>query len=153
MRRAIVWAAVAGVAVFALAVASRPSPPLAPDRQATAIAVGLRCPVCQGLSVADSDSQTARDLRADIGRRVDAGQTSADIRQAYVDRYGEWILLRPRNDGFGRLVWLAPPIAAAFGAGLIGEALWRWSRRRTARPTDADRQVVDAALHERVRGP
>lgn len=146
MRRVLTWAALAAVAAFSLMVAAQPGAPLDPEEKVTSVASGLRCPVCQGLSVADSDSETARALRADIARRLDAGQSPAEIRQAYVDRYGEWVLLRPRNTGFGSIVWLAPPVTAAVGAAVVVVALWRWRRRGRTRATTDDRRMVEAAL-------
>ncbi len=89
MRRLLAWAGVAAVIAAALAVGLRPSGESGSlEARADHIAAGLRCPVCQGLSVKDSDSPTARDIRADIRRRIDAGETADEIRQAYVERYG-----------------------------------------------------------------
>ena len=114
-----------------------------------AIAADLRCPVCQGLSVADSDSETARTIRTDIARRVSEGQSASEIREAYVARYGEWVLLRPERSGLAGLVWLVPPFAAAAGtAGLIA-ALWRWRHQRRFKPSVADLDLVSRALEER----
>ena len=147
MRRLLAWAGVAAVIAAALALGLRPTGDGGtPAARAERIAAGLRCPVCQGLSVKDSDSPTARDIRADIRRRLDAGEASGAIRQAYVDRYGEWILLRPRSAGFGALVWAVPAAALAAGAvGLAGLFL-RWRRRGSTRaPTEEDRRIVDAA--------
>ena len=59
----------------------------------------FKCPECQGLSVADSQAPTSRAIRADIKRRITAGQSDAEIRQAYVDTYGESILLARRTRG------------------------------------------------------
>ncbi|MGH2695768.1 MAG: cytochrome c-type biogenesis protein [Actinomycetota bacterium] len=144
MRRAAGWALVAAAVVFALVVAAGPTGPTTISERADRIAAGLRCPVCQGLSVKDSDSPTARDLRADIRRRLEAGQSGSAIRAAYVARYGEWILLRPQSDGLGALVWLAPPLAAAAGAATLVVAMHRW-RRRGRPASDEDRRLVEQA--------
>lgn len=147
MRRLFAWAGVAAVIAAALALGLQPTS----DGGTTAarverIAAGLRCPVCQGLSVKDSDSPTARDIRADIRRRVDAGQASSAIRQAYVDRYGEWILLRPRAAGFGALVWAVPAASLAGGTVVLAALFLRWRRRGSTRaPTDEDRRLVAVA--------
>lgn len=148
MRRLAFWATLGAAIVFSLVVASRPTAPRSDGQRVTAIAAELRCPVCQGLSVADSDSETARDIRTDITRRVTAGETPAEIRDAYVARYGEWILLRPERSGFTSLVWLVPPLAAAGGtAGLI-IALWRWRHQRHYKPSQADVDLVARAMSE-----
>lgn len=146
MTRAAGWAGVAALVAFALVLAARPAEPSAPSDRVVAIASGLRCPVCQGLSVADSDSETARNIRADIGRRLDAGERAPQIRQAYVDRYGEWILLRPGRSGFNALVWWLPPLGAAGGAATVIFALWRWRRSTGDSASEEDRRLVEGAL-------
>lgn len=146
MRRLASWAGIAAAVVAALALSLRPQGGGGPAAGADRVAAGLRCPVCQGLSVKDSDSPTARDMRADIRRRLAAGETPEEVRQAYVDRYGEWILLRPRTAGFEALVWAVPPAVAAGAAVVLAGVFWRWRRaRHTRRPTDEDRRVVAAA--------
>ena len=145
MKRLACWAGIAAVIAAALTLGLRPGD--ATSDPADRVTAGLRCPVCQGLSVKDSDSPTARDIRADVDRRLDAGQTPAEIRQAYVDRYGEWILLRPGTSGFDALVWAVPVAAAAAGAVVLAALLWRWRRRGRPRPpTEDERRLVDAAL-------
>ena len=147
MRRLFAWAGVAAVIAASLAVGLRSDGDGGnPAARADRIAAGLRCPVCQGLSVKDSDSPTARDIRDDIRRRTDDGQSPADIRQAYVDRYGEWILLRPGTSGFDALVWAVPTAAFAAGLVVLTGLCWQWRRRTITRaPTDDDRRLVAAA--------
>lgn len=111
-----------------------------------AIAEDLRCPVCQGLSVADSHSPTAEAMKEDIRRQVDAGASDADIRASYVARYGEWILLRPEASGVGALVWVLPVSALLLGAGGLALAFRRWRRQPTLSASDEDRALVEAAL-------
>lgn len=145
MRRLAQWAAIAAVIAAALVLGVRPGGGGGAAADADRIAAGLRCPVCQGLSVKDSDSPTARDIRADIRRRIDEGETAQEVRQAYVDRYGEWILLRPGTSGFDALVWAIPAAVTAAGAVVISAAFWRWRRRRGRAPTDDDRRLVAVA--------
>jgi len=146
MRRLLTWAAMAAVIAAALALGARPQG-AGPGANADRIAAGLRCPVCQGLSVKDSDSPTARDIRADIDRRLADGDTPTEIRQAYVDRYGEWILLRPGTSGFEALVWAIPAGATAAGAVVLAAAFWRWRRRQRPRPpTEEERRLVNVAV-------
>ena len=148
MKALLQWAAIVFVVVAALVFASRPEDDTGSGAASSdAIAASLRCPVCQGMSVKDSDSPTARDMRADIDRRLAAGETAAEIRQAYVDRYSEWILLRPDTQGIVSLVWIVPVAAGAAGAVTIGGAMWRWRRNPSRRPpSPAERELVDAAL-------
>ena len=141
------WVAVVAVAVGSLVAAAAPGDNRSTDPAARAqrLARELRCPVCQGLSVADSTSSTARDIRADLRHRVDARESDARILQAYVDRYGEWILLRPATSGLEALTWGVP--AGAFAAAVVGLAFAfrRWRRQRGATPSPADRALVLAA--------
>lgn len=148
MRRLLAWAAIAAAVAAALALGLRPAGGGSSLASRTnRVAAGLRCPVCQGLSVKDSDSPTARDIRADIDRRLAAGQSPAQIRQAYVDRYGRWILLRPSRSGLEGLVWAVPAGAGGAGAVGLGVAFWRWRRGRRGRaPTAEERRIVAAAL-------
>jgi cytochrome c-type biogenesis protein CcmH len=117
-----------------------------PSARARAIAETLRCPVCQGLSVADSPSPTAKGIYDDIRQRVNAGDSDASIRAFYVSRYGEWILLEPERSGVGALVWILPVSALLLGAGGLALAFRRWRREPVPAVTDADRALVEAAL-------
>jgi cytochrome c-type biogenesis protein CcmH len=102
----------------------------------------IRCVDCQGLSVADSATSTARATRADIRARIARGESDADIRQVYVDRYGETVLLKPASDGIGILVWALPIAALLLGAGGLWLALRRWQRQPRLTATDADEELV-----------
>jgi cytochrome c-type biogenesis protein CcmH len=83
------------------------------------IAAGLRCPVCLNLSVADSPSRLAGEMRAAIASRVRSGETEEEIRAYFVDRYGEWILLEPTRRGLNLLPWALPVVAL-----IAGLAVW-----------------------------
>ena len=89
-------AVVVGVA---LAVVLWPNGEQSTAARAHELETEIKCPECQGLSVADSQAPTSRAIRADIKRRIAAGQSDAEIRQAYVDHYGETILLAPQDSG------------------------------------------------------
>jgi len=152
MRRLVPLLLVAGVAVVALVVAAgSESRDDSPEARVERISEQLRCPTCQGLSVADSPASTARAIRDDVARRVAAGESDGEIKQAYVDRYGEWILLRPQSSGLGALLW-AVPIAVIVGAGAaLALAFRRWRAAPVLEPSDADRALVDRALADRAR--
>jgi cytochrome c-type biogenesis protein CcmH len=93
------------------------------------IATGLRCPVCQNLSVADSNSDLAREMRGLILDELRAGKSPEEIRAFFVAKYGQWILLSPTPRGFGLLVWVLPGLAAVAGLGGAAWVLRRWARR------------------------
>ena len=143
LRRVAAGVLLAGLVVVAVTVAARPSPSSsAPAARAERLATELRCPVCQGLSVADSPSITSNDIRADIRRRIAAGESDADIRQAYVDRYGDWILLRPRARGFTALLWALPAAAVVVAGALLALALRRWRTQAPLEASPEDRDLV-----------
>lgn len=125
-----------------------PAPPAVDEETVHRIAAQLRCVVCQNLSVADSPSEMANQMRGIIRERLRAGDTPEQVIQYFVDKYGEWILLTPRPHGFNLLVWVLPFAGIGLGLGLILLLARRWSRRTAAElPTD----VVDPATRERIR--
>ncbi|MSQ15236.1 MAG: cytochrome c-type biogenesis protein CcmH [Dehalococcoidia bacterium] len=90
------------------------------DQEATKIGQELKCPVCQNISVADSQSELATQMRATIREKLAAGESKESIIRYFVDRYGEEVLLNPPKDGFTTLVWLVPPaLILLLGAVLV----------------------------------
>jgi cytochrome c-type biogenesis protein CcmH len=118
------------------------------DESVHDVAAQLRCVVCQNLSVADSPSEMAAQMRAIVRERLEAGETPEQVREYFVARYGEWILLAPRRSGFTLLVWGFPLAALGVGFGLVALLLRRWTRRRATTRASAP---VDAAMSERIR--
>ncbi|PYM66566.1 MAG: cytochrome C biogenesis protein CcdA [Candidatus Rokuibacteriota bacterium] len=112
------------------------------------VAGGLRCVVCQNLSVADSPSEMARQMRAIVRERLEAGESPGEVVQYFVDRYGEWILLSPRRSGFNLLVWAAPLVAVAVGLAIVSVLVRRWARAPASSGTALP---VDPAMRERIR--
>jgi cytochrome c-type biogenesis protein CcmH len=123
-----------------------------PSARAEAIADDLRCPVCQGLSVADSHSPTSEAMYDDIRRRVEAGESESAIKAYYVSRYGEWVLLDPDTSGVGVVVWILPVAALILAVGGLALAFRRWRRQPGRAATDEDRALVEAALARRQEG-
>jgi cytochrome c-type biogenesis protein CcmH len=85
------------------------------EAQAKALMENLRCVVCQGQSIADSDAELAGDMRAMVRRRIAAGESPGAIRDWMVARYGDWISFRPPVEPLTWPLWAAPILFVAAG--------------------------------------
>ena len=117
------------------------------------IAAELACPVCSGQSVKDSNAPLARQIRALIVEKLEAGEDREAIVQFLVGRYGEGIRLDPPKSGFQLGVWLGPLVIIGVALGMVATVLWRRGRVETA-PAGLDDFVarVDAGLARRREG-
>src|SRR6266513_5245705 len=89
------------------------------EEQAQALMAEIRCLVCQGQSIADSDAELAGDMRDLVRRRIAAGEKPAQVRAWLVQRYGSWISYRPTAEPAAWPLWFAPLALLAVGAFLI----------------------------------
>jgi cytochrome c-type biogenesis protein CcmH len=133
--------ALAVVAVALLIAIARPLVPTI-DERARALDSELRCPVCQGTSIADSPAAFAAEMRVVVREQLAAGGTDQQVRDFFVERYGTWILLAPPTRGPELVLWLAPGIALAGGALLL---VHRARRGRRADPSVASPAIGRAA--------
>jgi len=117
------------------------------DEQVRQVGAQLRCPLCQNLSVADSPSETAQQMRGVIRDQLQAGKTPEEVLAYFRSKYGDWILLSPRPHGFNLLVWLGPLAGVAMGLAVAIMAVRRWARR----PGLQEHPTTDPALLDRVR--
>jgi cytochrome c-type biogenesis protein CcmH len=138
------------MAVAAVPALAQPPATNVEDPRLYEVAAQLRCVVCQNLSVADSPSEMAQQMRGIIRERLAAGDSPDQVIQYFVDKYGEWILLAPRRQGFNWLVWLAPSVSVAVGLVIFVIVVRRWTGRRRARMA-APPAAVDPAMRERIR--
>lgn len=123
-----------------------PSDETAIEDRALTLSKGLRCPVCQGLSSADSQAESAVAIRVRAEELVRAGYSDEQITTYFVDRYGEWVLLAPPTAGHHLLVWLTPGLA--LGAGLLAIGALARSARPQGNPAPA--AVSDDPYRKRV---
>ena len=105
-----------------------PDPAL--EARARAISAGLRCLVCQNESIDDSDADLAHQIRVLVRDRLTAGDTDAQVVQYLVDRYGEFILLRPVLAPHTLILWTAAPTVLVIG-GIVLFVVARRRRRAT----------------------
>ncbi len=75
----------------------------------------LRCLVCQNQTIADSNASLAGDLRREVREMIAAGKTDDEIRDFMIERYGDFVLYRPRMTGTNFLLWAAPVLLLAVG--------------------------------------
>ena len=118
------------------------------EHRAREISSGLRCLVCQNQSIDDSDAPLAKDLRLIVRERLKAGDSNQGVEDYVVNRYGEFVLLRPVLALHTVLLWLTPLLAVLLG----GFGIWRLSRRTTPAPErglSASEQADVAALLRR----
>ena len=95
--------------------ANRQLPNERQEAQATALMHQIRCLVCQGQSIADSDAEIAGDMRHLVRSRIAAGEKPAAIRNWLVDRYGSWISFNPPATPIGWPLWAAPAVLLIAG--------------------------------------
>ncbi|MGP9819675.1 cytochrome c-type biogenesis protein [Salinarimonas sp. NSM] len=149
---------VAFAAMLALAALVAPAMALGPDEilddpaleeRAREVSKGLRCLVCQNQSIDDSDAPLARDLRTLVRERIEAGDTNDEVVDFVVDRYGDFVLLRPPVNAYTIMLWGAPTLVLIAGA--VG--LFLTVRRRrvaTDAPTAAGLSAEEEAALARI---
>ena len=115
------------------------------ENRAREISSGLRCLVCQNQSIDDSDAQLAKDLRLLVRERLVAGDSDQDVRNYLVQRYGEFVLLKPTFKAHNLLLWLAPVLVLALGALGVFAALRRRSPPSSTLDED-EQKALDAVL-------
>lgn len=116
-------------------------------RRTQEIASQLRCPVCQGLSIEDSRSEMAVNMKAEVRSMLERGYTQQQIEASFVRSYGEFVLLEPKFEGVNALVWVLPVLALLLGAAAVITKL----RRLAASPQPTPTVSADEADLARVR--
>lgn len=112
------------------------------EARARALSAGLRCVVCRNESIDESNAEIARDMRIALRERLVAGDSDAEAVAFLVDRFGEYILLRPTRDGANLILWAAGPVLLVVGLGVAILAL----RRRAPPPAEPLSEAEKARL-------
>lgn len=115
------------------------------DARTTEIAGLLRCPVCQGLSVGDSPSAMAMNMKEQVRELLARGYTREQILEYFERSYGQFVLLKPKFQGVNSLVWLLPLLALVIGAALVFGKM-----KKLEEPVAAPVAAPDAASDEYV---
>ncbi|MBM6592358.1 cytochrome c-type biogenesis protein [Microvirga pudoricolor] len=118
------------------------------EQRARGISSGLRCLVCQNQSIDDSDAPLAKDLRVLVRERLTAGDSDSQVRDFLVQRYGEFVLLKPSFSGHNLLLWLGPFAVLVVG----GIGVFVSMRRRKVQPAVPLDATEQSALEELLRG-
>ena len=105
--------------------ADRQLPDPRQEAKAKALMEQLRCLVCQGQSIADSDAELAGDMRHMVRSRIAAGQSPADVRRWLVRRYGNWVTYKPPLEPATWALWMAPLVLLGLGAWLARSRIKR----------------------------
>lgn len=103
----------------------------------------VRCLKCQNQTIKDSNAFLASDLRREIRRLLEEGNTDKEIYDFLVERYGDFALYRPRTSGRTLILWIAPMVFLLFGSVM----LWRVVQRRMRMPID-DEPIDDEPMDE-----
>ncbi len=113
------------------------------EERARDISEGLRCLVCRNESIDESNAELARDLRLLVRERLVLGDSDAEVLEFVVDRYGEYVLLRPPATGSTLILWLAGPALLLAGLGLA--VLYIRRRGQAMAPAEAALSAEDEA--------
>ncbi|QDP18655.1 cytochrome c-type biogenesis protein CcmH [Sphingomonas xanthus] len=105
--------------------ADRQLPDPAQEARAKALMEELRCLVCQGQSIADSDAEMAGDMRSLVRQRIAEGEKPSEVRAWLVERYGSWVSYRPPVEPVTWPLWAAPVLLLALGGWLLRKRLVR----------------------------
>jgi cytochrome c-type biogenesis protein CcmH len=124
--------------------------------RAQSIAKGIKCLVCQGMSVDQSKATSARLIYAEIQRQVSDGRTDSDIRGYLVGRFGKELLLVPESSGAGSVVWIAPVVLTVLAFGGLALVFKRWRAATVAGAsadelTDVEQAQLNRARAQRLR--
>ncbi len=122
------------------------------EHRAQEVSALLRCPVCQGLAIADSPSEMATNMKGQVRELLVRGYTEAQILQYFERSYGQFVLLKPKFQGVSALVWIFPIVAIVVGLIIIITKVRRLERARpaTAQTSSPTAQAEDPYL-ARVR--
>ena len=114
------------------------------EKRARDISQNLRCLVCQNESIDESNASLARDLRLLVRERLMEGETDQEVLEFIVDRYGEFVLLRPQVNGVNLILWALAPISLLLSLIFSGAYIFNKNRSvKVAKPTPLTNEEQD----------
>jgi cytochrome c-type biogenesis protein CcmH len=126
------------IAAFAIAASMALAHP-AQEARAQALDAEIRCLVCENEPIAQSTAEVAGDMRTLVRERIAAGDSDAEIRAFFRERYGDFVLLRPPVDPRTWLLWAAPMLLLGLGGVLVWNSRRRAAGRDIFTPEEGDR--------------
>lgn len=118
------------------------------ERRTLEVAALLRCPVCQGMAVADSPAEMAVNMKGQVHDLLARGYTEEQILEYFELSYGQFVLLKPKFEGVNTLVWLLPLIALIIGAMVVINKMKRLERPATSNQQPATEDPYLAKVRE-----
>jgi len=121
------------------------------DARAAHVYDGIMCPICNGQTISQSNSQIASDMRQMVRQRLLAGDTDEEIYDFMAGAFGEDILASPPTRGIGLAIWVIPPVAILAGAIVVAVAVRRLRQRQAIEasglPEAVPAKEIDPYLH------
>ncbi|MBC7951275.1 MAG: cytochrome c-type biogenesis protein CcmH [Rhodospirillaceae bacterium] len=121
------------------------------EERAQHLGKGLRCMVCQSESIEDSNADLAKDLRIIVRERIAQGETDDQVKKFVVDRYGDYVLLKPPFKASTLILWVGPFALLALGLGAVFGFYRRRGKTAPAQPaplTAEEKRRLDALLKD-----
>lgn len=149
-RRSLIWLCLLAAGISSLVIATQlEGPPRTNEDRVRSLSEDFACPTCDGQSVAESNAVVAQEIRREIRRQVDDGQTDEEITDALVASYNESIDLRPRSGGVVGLIWILPVVVMVFGFAALASVFRRWRSTDARSASQADVELVESLRRER----
>ena len=117
------------------------------ERRMLEIAGALRCTVCQNQPVSESNADLAKDMRGLIRDQLQAGRSRQEIMDYFVERYGDYVLLKPPYEHAGAILWIAPPVLLL----LLAVLAVYFIRRNTRQPSPPPAPTLSPEDLARIR--
>ncbi len=107
------------------------------DQRAYQLSQQLMCPICDGQTLDQSQAQISQDMKSVIQEKLESGESNAEIRDYFVERYGEAVLAAPSSSGFNLIAWVMPMLIFGGGLGILSHTLIKMRRNSVTENPEA----------------